>query len=49
MEQLSRPHTQEIMEILKAGNLDFHIEKYPGDHRVDKNQLKKIFKQYIEQ
>ena len=39
----------EIQEICKAGNLDFHNEIYAGDHRVDKKQLKKIFKQYIEQ
>ena len=38
----------EIQEICKAGNLDFHHEIYTGDHRVDKKQLKKIFKQYIE-
>ena len=38
----------EIQEICKAGNLDFHNEIYAGDHRVDKKQLKKIFKQYIE-
>ena len=38
----------EIQEICKAGNLDFHNEIYTGDHRVDKKQLKKIFKQYIE-
>ena len=39
----------EIQEICKAGNLNFHEEVYTGDHRVDKKQLKKIFKQYIEQ
>ena len=38
----------EIQEICKAGNLYFHNEIYAGDHRVDKKQLKKIFKQYIE-
>ena len=38
----------EIQEICKAGNLDFHNEIYTGNHRVDKKQLKKIFKQYIE-
>ncbi len=38
----------EIQEICKAGNLDFHNEIYAGDHRIDKKQLKKIFKQYIE-
>ena len=38
----------EIQEICKAGKLDFHNEIYAGDHRVDKKQLKKIFKQYIE-
>ena len=38
----------EIQEICKAGNLDFRNEIYAGDHRVDKKQLKKIFKQYIE-
>ena len=38
----------EIQEICKAGNLEFHNEIYAGDHRVDKKQLKKIFKQYIE-
>lgn len=46
---LNEQRFEEIMKILKAGNLDFHIEKYPGDHRVDKKQLKKIFKLYIVQ
>ena len=38
----------ETQEICRAGNLDFHNEIYTGDHRLDKKQLKKIFKQYIE-
>ena len=46
---LNDQRLKEIKEILKAGNLDFHIEKYPGDHRIDKKHLQKIFKQYIEQ
>ena len=39
----------EIQKICKAGKLDFYEETYAGDHRVDKKQLKKIFKQYIEE
>ena len=27
---LNEQRLKEIKEILKAGNLDFHIEKYPG-------------------
>tara|TARA_B110000261_G_scaffold162291_1_gene205573 strand:- start:1234 stop:1557 length:324 start_codon:yes stop_codon:yes gene_type:complete len=46
---LNEKRINEIKEICERGNLDFNIEAYPGDHRVDKKQLKKIFKQYIEQ
>jgi hypothetical protein len=45
---LNEKKIKEIESICKAGDLDFYTEVYSGDHRVDKKQLKKIFKQYIE-
>ena len=45
---LNEKKIKEIESICKAGDLDFHTEVYSGDHRVDKKQLQKIFKQYIE-
>tara|TARA_B100000767_G_C19771505_1_gene540296 strand:- start:63 stop:722 length:660 start_codon:yes stop_codon:yes gene_type:complete len=44
---LNENKLDELIEICKQGNLDFNIEAYDGDHRVEKKQLKKIFKQYI--
>ena len=46
---LNEKRINEIKEICERGNIDFNIEAYPGEHRVDKKQLKKIFKQYIEE
>ncbi|WP_235298089.1 alpha/beta hydrolase [Portibacter marinus] len=37
-----------IIEVIKKNELDITFEEYDGNHRVDRTQLHKIFKKYIE-